>query len=100
MTNRRDFLHYAAAICTLSSGPFGSVRAQKRALTVSRIAHSDLKASRIAYGTGFLEFSWDKDPDFVKKAMAAINVAYDNGVTLFDLADVYGHGKSEIALGN
>jgi predicted oxidoreductase len=37
--------------------------------------------------------------DFVDRTIAVMEVAYEAGITLFDLADVYGRGRSEIALG-
>ena len=37
--------------------------------------------------------------DTIAKAVRLINVAYDNGITLFDHADIYGAGKCEEAFG-
>ena len=66
-----------------------------------RVPHTDMSVSRIAYGCSQLA-SWDKQPvssDDIAKAARAIHTAYDNGITLFDNADVYGYGKSEAVLG-
>jgi predicted oxidoreductase len=38
-------------------------------------------------------------PDLVAQTVLVIRAAYEQGITFFDTADVYGHGKSELALG-
>ncbi|MBI4166809.1 MAG: aldo/keto reductase [Acidobacteria bacterium] len=66
-----------------------------------RIAHTDLVVSRLGYGAGSL-LSWDKEPvnaDDITKATRLVHVAYDNGITLFDHADLYAYGKSEEVFG-
>ena len=57
------------------------------------LGQSGLVVSEIGFGTGELGFRTDVD------AEAAINAAFDAGVTLFDTADVYGEGRAETALG-
>jgi predicted oxidoreductase len=43
---------------------------------------------------------WDwSSSDFVARTVPIIRAAYDQGITFFDLADVYGNGSSEAALG-
>lgn len=75
-----------------------------------KIPRTDLIVSRIAYGCSM--FGWDKLPtmantaalggfNLVDKASAGrlVNTAYDNGITLFDLADVYALGNTEAYFG-
>jgi predicted oxidoreductase len=67
-----------------------------------KIANTDLAVSRIAFGTASLGGEWDKQPvsqDTIADATRIIHTAYDNGITLFDHADIYGFGKSEAAFG-
>jgi predicted oxidoreductase len=67
-----------------------------------KIPNTDLTVSRIGYGCAGLGGHWDKVPvssDTVSKAVVLIRAAYDHGITLFDHADVYAYGKSEVAFG-
>lgn len=45
-----------------------------------------------------LSLDWS-DPQLSESTVAIINAACEQGITLFDLADMYGHGQSELALG-
>jgi len=66
-----------------------------------KIPHTDLVVSRIAYGCGMLA-NWDQEPlgaETIAKAVRLINTAYDNGITLFDHADLYCFGKAEAVFG-
>jgi predicted oxidoreductase len=63
-----------------------------------KFPHTDLSASRLAFGCAMLGWDWDS-PDFVAKTIPIIKTALDQGITFFDLADVYGYGKAESALG-
>jgi predicted oxidoreductase len=45
-----------------------------------------------------LGLDWNSN-DFVPRTIPTIRSALDSGVTFFDLADVYGYGKAEMALG-
>jgi predicted oxidoreductase len=45
-----------------------------------------------------LGIDWN-GPDFVARTVPVIRAAYEHGITFFDLADVYGYGKAEVALG-
>lgn len=101
MTTRREFLQRSAA-AALS---YQIAQAEQSAGVTSTprlqtyiVPQTDLTVSRLAYGTGMLDTSW-LDPTFTSKAMQAIEAAYENGITFFDLADTYGHGQSERALG-
>jgi predicted oxidoreductase len=67
-------------------------------MKMQRLGRTDLMVSRLAYGCAMLGNDWNS-PDFAEKAGRAISAAYDNGIRLFDLADVYGDGKAEIAMG-
>ncbi len=66
------------------------------------IPNSDLKASRIAYGTTGISGEWNKNPitaDVVKKGAESVASALENGINFFDLADIYAFGKSEQVFG-
>ena len=45
-----------------------------------------------------LGLDWDS-PDFANRTAPIIRTAYDQGITLFDVADIYGNGSAEAALG-
>ena len=65
-----------------------------------RISHSDLTVSRIAYGCMKIGGSWGPEPltqDVKEAAVRAVVTAYEQGITLFDHADIYTRGKSEEA---
>jgi predicted oxidoreductase len=68
-----------------------------------RIPQTDLEVSRIAFGCDLLVqegVSPDAlSADDIAKAARLVNVAHDNGITLFDTAEGYGRGSSEAALG-
>ena len=63
-----------------------------------RIPHTDLVVSRLAFGCAMLSVDWS-DSELLAKTVAVITKAYEQGITLFDLADMYGHGQAELALG-
>jgi predicted oxidoreductase len=63
-----------------------------------KVPHTDLVVSRIAYGCGMVDIDWHS-ADFTARVKRVVNTAYDNGITFFDLGDVYGGGKSEAAFG-
>ncbi len=66
-----------------------------------QIPHTDLEVSRIAYGCAMLG-GWNPAPlgaDTVASATRAVHCALDNGITLFDHANLYAFGKSEAAFG-
>src|SRR5688572_18097620 len=112
MRTRREFLNQAAAITVaataLSRGsnvdaavPSTTPRIMRR----YKIPRTDLEVSRIAAGCELLvgEWSeWNKEPldEAARiKADRAIKTAYENGITLYDLAEIYAYGKVESALG-
>ena len=64
---------------------------------MTTLGRSGLEVSRIAFGTWQLGGDWgafDEDT-----AVAAVNHARELGVNLFDTAQAYGRGKSEVLLG-
>jgi predicted oxidoreductase len=66
-----------------------------------RIPQTELVVSRIGYGCANLA-SWDEAPldkETATRADYLIKTAYEQGITLFDHADVYAFGKSEAAFG-
>jgi predicted oxidoreductase len=67
-----------------------------------KIAHTDLSLSRIGYGCMQLGGRWDRSPisdDERQAAFRIIEIAIDQGITLFDHADIYTLGKSEQVFG-
>jgi predicted oxidoreductase len=66
------------------------------------IPNSDLEVSRIGYGCMQLSQAWDGAPvtaGEVSRAVELVECAVDQGVTLFDHADIYARGKSESVFG-
>jgi predicted oxidoreductase len=66
-----------------------------------KLPAADLMVSRIGYGCGSLG-GWEPGPLSSQKAAQAVrlvNAAVEAGVNFFDLADIYGLGKAEEALG-
>lgn len=62
------------------------------------LAHSDLKVSRLCMGGCPLgEYGWGAVDH--AELVRTVQVAVDNGITMFDTADVYGLGSSEKTLG-
>ncbi len=60
-------------------------------------------SSRLVYGCMGLGGSWDTttyDHSHVKQAEEAINTAIESGITVFDHADIYTHGKAEQVFGD
>jgi predicted oxidoreductase len=106
MPTRREFLTQTAATGFVVAASVQLAKAAmedtsegpKTPLKTYQIPHTNLVVSRIAYGCAMVGMDWN-DPDFIAKTVPLINTAYDNGVTFFDLADIYGFGKAESALG-
>jgi predicted oxidoreductase len=115
MSTRREFLTQAAAAsfvataaapAAAASPPEAQAATTGSATTVNpagsmksyKVPHSDLLVSRLSYGCGMLGFDWNS-PEFVAQTVPNIKAAFDQGITFFDTADIYGHGKSELALG-
>jgi predicted oxidoreductase len=68
-----------------------------------RIPHADLEVTRIAYGCMKIGGRWDRDPitgDERARAERAVMAAVEQGITLFDHADIYCMGKSEEVFGD
>lgn len=66
-----------------------------------QIKNTDLAISRISFGCASLG-GWTKgvvDAETIKAAERLIHTAREAGVTLFDMADFYGHGNAETAFG-
>lgn len=105
MTTRRSFLVQSSMIA--AAGPM-LARGEGPAPTADmpretyRIARTDLVVSRIAYGCAELGGAWDDTPvsrSDIAKADRLVHTAYDNGIALFDHADLYALGKSESVFG-
>jgi predicted oxidoreductase len=62
----------------------------------------DLAVSRLAYGCLHLSRAWDASPLCAaerRQARLLVETALAHGITLFDHADIYAHGKSEALFG-
>ncbi len=67
-----------------------------------RIPHTDLEVSRIAYGCMQLSSAWDDAPLTAierTRCAALVDAALEQGINLFDHADIYARGKSERLFG-
>ncbi|GGW63378.1 aldo/keto reductase [Streptomyces lucensis JCM 4490] len=65
-------------------------------------AHTDIRAHTLLYGCMGLGGGWDTRPYTaadVQHAQAAVEAALAAGITAFDHADIYRHGKSEAVFG-
>jgi len=113
MSTRREFLTQAAVASFIASAAASlpdAAAAQAAAarpaapakpagaMKTYRVPHTDLVVSRLAYGNAMIG-SDSNNPDFIAETVGVILAAYEQGITFFDTADVYGHGKSEQALG-
>ena len=66
-----------------------------------KLPAADIMVSRIGYGCGSLG-GWEPGPlssERAAQAVRLVNAAIDAGINFFDLADIYGVGKAEEALG-
>jgi aryl-alcohol dehydrogenase-like predicted oxidoreductase len=61
------------------------------------LGRTDWKVSTVSFGAWAVGGTWGPVDD--EESMAALHRAVDDGVTLFDTADVYGDGHSEKLLG-
>lgn len=110
MSTRREFLTRAAVASFLASADTaGAGVAGENASTAGKaktdgplktytVPHTDLVVTRLCYGNAMIGM----DPgssDFIAQTVAVLRAAYDQGITFFDTADIYGQGKSELALG-
>jgi predicted oxidoreductase len=113
MTTRREFLTQAALATLLADAstaparmaqagvtPTASGAAAKpgRPMKTYTVPHTDLVVSRLAYGNAMIG-SDSNSSDFIAQTVRVARTAYEQGITFFDTADVYGGGKSELALG-
>ena len=67
-----------------------------------RIPRTDLEVSRIAYGCMQLSKAWDDAPITsaeIASTLKLVDTALEQGITLFDHADIYARGKSELLFG-
>lgn len=71
-------------------------------MKIYRIPHTDLDVSRIAYGCMNLSRAWDDSAITAAEISATLKLvetALEQGITLFDHADIYARGKSEQLFG-
>ena len=72
-------------------------------MKVYQLANTDLQVSCIGYGCMGIGGQWDRSPLTQTEKLAAtraVMTAYEQGITLFDHADIYAHGESAIDLAN
>ena len=62
-----------------------------------RLGKTGWDVSEIGFGAWAIGGEWGETDE--EESMAALHAAVDAGVTFFDTADVYGHGRSERLLG-
>ncbi|GAA3090791.1 aldo/keto reductase family oxidoreductase [Streptomyces rectiviolaceus] len=65
-------------------------------------SQTDGRTNRVLYGCMGLGGTWDTAPytaEDIAGAEAAVDAASQAGITVFDLADIYRHGKSEAVFG-
>ena len=112
MSTRREFLTQAAVATFIASTAAPPTEAEAKAAAAGpappakpagamktyTVPHTDLVVSRLCYGNAMLGTDWNS-PDFVAQTVPVMKAAHEQGITFFDTADVYGHGKSELALG-
>lgn len=109
MPSRRDFIQQMAATGLMTTASVSIAQAagadstsrHVASLSTRQLPNTRLSVSRIAYGCGGL-VSWNRDAlgkADVTEAARIVQTAYENGITLFDHADVYGYGKAESAFG-
>ena len=113
MFSRREFLRQTAVATLVASAasqsssaarakaPAGGSSSESKppgTMKSYTIPHTELEVSRLAYGCAMLGLDWNGS-DAVARTAATIRTAYEQGITFFDTADIYGQGKSELALG-
>src|SRR6516162_6774140 len=112
MSTRREFLTQAAVATLMGSAAAApAVAAESKAVSATAAAdkpagamktytvpHTDLVVSRLAFGNAMIG-SDSSSPDFIAETVRVMQAAHEQGITFFDTADVYAHGKSEEALG-
>ena len=67
-----------------------------------RIPHTDIDATRLAYGCMKIGGRWDTSPltaAIRKSAAASVDAALEAGINFFDHANIYTRGKSETVFG-
>jgi predicted oxidoreductase len=66
------------------------------------INESGLSASRLIYGCMGLGGGWTRDPiqpEHISQAHEVVELALENGINMFDHADIYAFGKAETVFG-
>jgi aryl-alcohol dehydrogenase-like predicted oxidoreductase len=64
----------------------------------TRLGRTDLRVSRVAFGTWAFGGDWGQSD--LQHSKAAIRKAFDTGINFFDTAQAYGFGESERVLGD
>ena len=112
MSTRREFLTQAAAATLATSAAAAAGTAEQSAVGAGSappsrhagamktytVPQTDLVVSRLAYGCAMIGVD-SNTSEFIAQTITNIRAAADQGITLFDTADVYAGGKSELALG-
>jgi predicted oxidoreductase len=112
MSTRREFLTQAAVATLMGTAAAPAIAAETKAATAGaattakpagsmkkyKVPNTHLAVSRLAYGCAMIGFDRNS-PDLIPQLVTNIRAAYEQGITFFDTADVYAHGKAEQALG-
>ena len=112
MSNRRVFFEQAVACMVAAASakisqagvtdvPGKLATPAQSLLKTYTVPNTDLVTSRFGFGAPYGgEFDDQPFTDAnVRDAQRLIHAAFDNGITLFDTADIYAYGKSELAMG-
>src|SRR5262249_54080548 len=108
MSTRRAFLIQAAATTAATAATVElsqamtkqTIAAVTTPMATYKVPQTDLVLSRIAYGCATLVAENQAlSAEAIVHAGRLINTAYDRGIRLFDLADIYGRNQSEAAFG-
>src|SRR4051794_34330746 len=105
MGTRREFINQtigltaaAATVNRALSADAAMPSATRGIMKTYKIPRTDLEVSRIAAGLDGYAGDWNRKPlnsEMRARADRGVNTAYENGITLFDNADIYAYGKCE-----
>lgn len=104
MSTRREFcsitlgLLATVGVASRQTWAQGTLLEPKAPMRTYRIPHTNLSVSRLAFGCALVGAD-EHSADFAARLTPMIRAAYQHGITLFDLADVYGAGSAERAMG-
>jgi predicted oxidoreductase len=77
-------------------------KGEMEGMKILPINKSELEVSQLVYGCMGLGGGWTKDPiapEHVKQAHEVVELVLNNGINMFDHADIYAFGKAETVFG-